>query len=166
MRASIRRTLPSLLKCVIMVTGVPHMELRSKFLIHLHPTTCMSFWVQHHLSPFQYENGLILLSRPLDYGRASIHTITIQASDGTFTTTEPASVTVSVLNVSDNPPTIVPSRAPLQVFKSIVPEYPIYSLLTEDADVSLAPAPSKLWTHLRSCHFLSARMGCSTLSGL
>ena len=73
--------------------------------------------------------GFIVLLATLDYEELpSIHTVTVQASDGSLTSLVPATITIEVVNVNDNPPFVQLSPVPIPVSYTHLTLPTIYSV--------------------------------------
>ena len=85
-------------------------------------------------------NGFVILLAPLDFEQQPFpHVITVKVSDGEFDSTEPAVITVDVINVNDNPPNLRLAPVPIQIVENIVLNFPVSFLFADDPDGQLSP---------------------------
>ena len=86
------------------------------------------------------QNGYVILLSPLDFETdPPVNVLIVEAFDGTLRTAQPAIVTVTTINVNDNPPTFIsPPTQPFWVSENSIPEVSLYTFLAEDIDDPLA----------------------------
>ncbi len=86
------------------------------------------------------KDGYVILSSPLDAELDPlVNILIVDAFDGVLRTAQSAVVTVTTINVNDNPPVFVlPPDHPIWVSENNVPDGPLYTFLAEDYDNPLA----------------------------
>ena len=86
------------------------------------------------------KNGYVILSSPLDAEfDPPVHTLIVDAFDGALRTAQSAIVTLTLININDNPPVFIsPPDQPIWTSENNVPDGPLYAFLAEDPDNPLA----------------------------
>ena len=84
------------------------------------------------------EDGEIILIGPLDRERVSSYTLTVNVSDGKFTSATPATVTISVLNINDSPPQFTEPLYAFSVQENSAPNTPFGQVSAFGSDMSFS----------------------------
>ena len=83
-------------------------------------------------------DGYVILSTPLDYEESATYELNVTALEGVLSSTQPAVVTVRILNVNDNSPEFKTLEYTACVVEHSTPP-PLVQFLVEDKDDGLSP---------------------------
>ena len=84
------------------------------------------------------EDGAIILIGPLDRERVHSYTLTVNVSDGEFTSDSPANITITVLNINDSPPQFTKPIYAFNITENSAPNTPLGHVSAFGSDMSFS----------------------------